>query len=128
MTATNSVAFSQADVGLLYSLPSQGCDLVKIISIYTFIHRSAPPSFKLVQECITKALQTGILSEEDGMYQISPSWYQRIHANDDLAGSEIHSMIEFEDAFVGEEVPVTCDMQFKVTEDQYEVLTKDMQK
>ncbi len=124
MTTTNSVTFTVDNVELLYSIPEPGGDLESIVRAFVFLNRSAAPSFEAIHDCFTKALQAGIMQETEGKFRIAPPWYQRIHANDDSVGNEIDSMLEFQDMFVGEEVPVMGDYQFKITETQYREITE----
>ncbi len=127
MTTTNTATFSVDDVELLFSIPEPGGELTTIIRAFVFLNRSAVPSFSTVQDCFTKALQSGILVENDGQYRIATEWYQRIHANDDSVGNEIDSMLEFQDGFVGKGLPVLNDSQLTVSEDEYDKLVGEIQ-
>jgi hypothetical protein len=127
MTTTNSVTFSVDEVELLYSIPEPGGDLQDIIRAFVFLNRSAAPSFSTIRDSFTKSLQTSILLENEGQYRIATAWYRRIHANDDSAGNEIDSMLEFQDNFVGEQVPIINDRRFDVSEQKYSELLGGLQ-
>ncbi len=127
MTTTKIVNFSIDDVELLYSIPRPGGDISTILRAFVFLNRSATPPFSLFQACFTKALQSGILVENNCSYQMSKEWYQRIHAHDESAGNEIESMLEFQDEFVGEEVVVELDVQANIDQRQYEQLVREVQ-
>lgn len=124
---TNTVTFSVDDVELLYAIPQPGGDLALIVRTFAFLNRSAAPSFSVVQDCLTKALQSGIVIANDGRYQISPEWYERIHEHDESEGNEVESMLAFQDEFVGEELPVIADAQAGFTKEDYEAVLQSMQ-
>lgn len=124
---TNKVIFSGDDVTLLYSIPQPGGDLAKIVRTFMFINRCAAPPFSGLRDCFTKALQAGILLANDGHFQIAPEWYERIHEHDGLDMNEMQSLLEFEQEFVGEEVPVVIAAQANVTEKDYEAVLKEVQ-
>jgi len=127
MSTTNKVTFSIDNVELLYSIPRPGGDLATIVRAFVFLNRSTSPAFSLLQECFTKALQAGILTATDGNYQVQPDWYERIHRFDESAGNEIESMLEFQDEFVGEEVPLVTSAKFSFTEEDYNAIVRGIQ-
>ena len=127
MTTTNSVTFSVDDVELLYSIPKPGGDLTTIVRAFVFLNRCAAPSFLALRGCFTKALQSGIVVEDGGQFQIAQVWYERIHAHDDSIGNEIDAMLAFQDDFLGEEVPVLNAARFVVTEEEYDELVREVQ-
>ncbi|MHC2071092.1 hypothetical protein ACYFX5_26770 [Bremerella sp. T1] len=123
---TNTVAFSVDDVEILYSIPLPGGDIATIVRAFTFLNRSAPPPFSLIKDCFTKALQSGIMVENDGHFQIVPEWYKRIHGYDASEGNEIESMLAFQDEFVGEELSVVAALQASFTEKAYSAILQGM--
>ncbi len=124
---TSSVKFSIDDVALLYSIPKAGGDLAVILRAFVFKNRAAPPSFTTLRDCFSKAMQSGILLDSDGQYQIEKEWYERIHAHDDSPGNEIDSMLDFQEEIEGEEVPVVNNVQFAITKDNYDELVRELQ-
>ena len=122
----NSVIFNEKDIDLLYIVPRPGSDILYIVRVYTFVHRTFPPAYMEIQMCFTKALQTGIMQEEKGKYKIVPEWYEHIHAHDATAANEIESLLEFAEEFVGTELPIIVDKKFIVTEEQYNLLLKKL--
>lgn len=126
MTTKNSVTFSVDDIELLYSIPEPGGDLRAVVRAFIFLNRSATPAFSTIRDCFTKALQAGILLENEGHYRVAPIWYKRIHVNDASTGNEIDSMLRFQDEFVGEQVGIIGDAQFGVREDDYAILVGEL--
>ncbi len=123
---TNTVTFSTDDVEILYCIPSPGGDIAAIVRTFTFLNRSAPPPFSLLEDCLTKALQAGIMVENDGQFQIVPEWYKRIHGYDATEENEIEAMLAFEDEFVGEEVSVVATLQASLTKEAYNATLQGM--
>ena len=125
--ANNTISFATDEVELLYCIPQPGGDLPTILWTFGFINRSAPPAFSLLQACLTKALQAGMLSANKGHYKIEPVWYDRIHMFDATEANEIESMLAFQDEFVGVELPVLITGQVDLSEQAYQAALEELQ-
>lgn len=126
MTTRKTVTFGIDDIELLYSIPRPGGDLARIIRTFVFVNRSAPPSFSLLNDCLSKAMQAGILVECDGQYRIDPIWYDKIHSHDNLDVNEIQSMLAFQDEFAGKEVLAVVTTPARFTEKDYQLAVKSL--
>lgn len=125
-TMTDALTFTIDDVELLYTIPKQGGDLAKILRTFVFINRASPPIYAILHGCFSKAMKTGILLTKNEQYHIEEKWYQRIHAHDNSRGNEIDSMLDFQDEFVGEEVPALGNEVFSVSEDEYTKIVQEI--
>ena len=113
------IKLTSDDVALLCSIPKAGGDLGLIIKCYVFLHRDAPPSRNLVEECFSKALAAGIISREGKQFEVEKDWYPRIHRDGDCGYALL-----FEEEFVGKEIEIIREVDFSVNEREYKKIKR----
>ncbi|HEX9062330.1 MAG TPA: hypothetical protein VF941_19335 [Clostridia bacterium] len=120
----DAIKFNLKDVEILYSFPSVPSELSTVIRCFTFLFRTAQPTFDEVTSCVSKSLRAGIICESCGKYTVKEDWYRKIHINDEIAENEIESMLLFEESFVGVELTVVNDFVRLFSREHYEMSIK----
>ncbi|PQO34235.1 hypothetical protein DTL21_11925 [Bremerella cremea] len=121
----SEIIFNENEADILYCFPQPPADLATIVRCYTFLHRTAPPSYDLFAGCLTKGLQTGIVITSGELWSLEEATYQRVHAADESSPNEIESMIVFVDWFTQEKQTVVCDAVFPLSASQYASIVRD---
>jgi hypothetical protein len=87
------------DAELLYSFPEPASDMATIIRCFTFLNRTAPPTFDEFASCLTKSMKAGIIREEGGKFVVNKDWYDRIHKADTTTENEIEALLIVDPGF-----------------------------
>ena len=114
-----AIQFNTRDAELLYSIPKPASDVAMIIRCFTFLNRTAPPTYGELTSCLTKAMKAGIVREEGGKYVIDKGWYDRIHMADATSENEMEALLEFESTFVNVDFDETTGTANVLSEDEY---------
>jgi hypothetical protein len=85
-----------------------------------FINRTFAPSFDELQTSLLYGISAGILTENDGIFRVTDSWYEQIHRHDDSSSNEIDSLLKFEDELTSTEWEASSSKDFLLTHDQYD--------
>jgi hypothetical protein len=117
-----TLQFNPRDAELLYSFPKPASDVTTIVRCFTFLNRTAPPTYGELTSCLTKALKAGIIRQVGGRFVIENGWYDRIHMADASSENEIEALLEFESAFVNVDFDETTVAASQLSEDEYKLI------
>ena len=114
-----TIRFNTTDAEILYSFPKPETDLKTIVWCFTFINRTAPPSYDELANCLAKGVKAGIIRVKGELLAIENDWYERIHMADATADNEIESMLEFTDWLTETELPALCEPAYSLSTSDY---------
>jgi hypothetical protein len=109
------VAFSSLDAAILFSIPQPGVALEELLWYYTSTTRAGPPSFDSFSECMSKAIQAGIVTISSNLVcQLSDAWYFAVHQFDATSEHEIEAMNRFDQYLTSRTWPTVSTTNYKV--------------
>jgi hypothetical protein len=115
------VRFESNDAWVLWCVLPQGCDLEDLIRAYTFVARTAIPSYDNLAGCLSRAVRAGLMRvPENGRYRLTQDWHVRLHRLDEAYGAAEHGLIEFEDEFLAREWPAVDGVNFVLPPAEYQ--------
>jgi len=115
------VRFEPNDAWVLWCVLPHGWDLEDLIRAYTFLNRTAIPSYDELAGCLSRAVRAGLMPvPENGRYRVTADWYERLHRLDDVAPAPELGLLEFEEGFLGREWPVVSGAAFVLPAAEYQ--------
>jgi hypothetical protein len=119
------VEFSERDAAVLFSMPSVEVDIYTIIRYYIFCNRDAPPPLGALEQCLSKALDVGILRlNKNGTLVLDETWSHQMHAPEDKHANEADALEQWENHLRSRVWPTVTHVAFSIDVDEYSSAVK----
>lgn len=112
-----TVRFREGDASVLWCIPKEGGDIACTLHLLVLVERIAPPSFEHFVDCMTNALQAGIVEIIGNEFRVTDDWYATIHAADDV--SDVPSL-EFQKILLANEWNTEHELLYDFNEHTYD--------